>query len=142
MNNTPTVTMNVDPAVVSGIVEKKIQEAVIEALNGRDELIAKTVSIALHTKVNSEGVVDRDSYYNKNDFMDVVTQNMIREAAKTALEEWLASNKEKVRAAVIKEMKKPSRQASIAKVFADEVERAITGTFNPKFTINFEPRKD
>jgi len=136
------MSMKVDPKVVEGIIEKQIQTAIVSQLGNSGDFIAKAVSLALHTKVNEHGNVDRSSYCNNNDFMEVMTGNAIRKAATNAMSEWLEINSAKVKAAVLKELKKPSRQSSIAKAFADAVESSLKCSWNMKCNIDFQKTDD
>jgi len=141
MNN-PLVSMSVDEGTVRSVLEKQIQAAIVANLGAEEDLIAKAVTMALSMKVTEDGGVSRYSSDNKYDFLEVVTSTAIREAAKKALDQWCKDNAEKVHAAVLKEMRKPSRVNSIAKAFADAAEQSVRAYWTPKVTVAFTPPKD
>jgi len=124
-SNDSMVALSIDPKAVTPIIEKKIQSAIIAALGDGDEIIGKMVTLALNKKVDSRGEVNSSSYYNTYDFMELLAEKAIRKAAEEALRDWLKENAEKVKTVVLKEIRKPSRQNSIAKALADGLEGAI-----------------
>lgn len=135
------VSLKVDETMVSSILAKQIQAAIVQQLGSQDELIAQAVKVALSQKVNHEGKVGDYSSYNKYDFLEVLASKSIREAAKAALQEWLAENSKKIRKAVLEELKTPSRQRSIATAYADAIEYSLTNKFNMSCNIEFKERE-
>jgi hypothetical protein len=134
------VSLKVDETMVSSILAKQIQAAIVQQLGSQDELIAQAVKVALSQKVNHEGKVDDYSSYNKYDFLEILAKS-IREAAKAALQEWLAENSKKIRKAVLEELKTPSRQRSIATAYADAIKYSPTNKFNISCNIEFKERE-
>ena len=140
--NENMVSLKVDETMVSSILEKQIQAAIVQQLGSQDDLIAQAVKVALSQKVNHEGKIDDYSSYNKYDFLEVLAGKSIREAAKVALQEWLAENSGKIRAAVLEELKTPSRQRSIAVAYADAIEHSLTNRWNMSCNIEFKEREE
>ena len=137
------VSLKVDEAMVSSILEKQIQAAIVQQLGNQDDLIAQAVKVALSQKVDYNG--NHNTRYesdNRYDFLEILASNSIREAAKEALQEWLAENSGKVREAVLNELKTPSRQRSIAVAYADAIEHSITSRWNMSCNIEFKERKE
>ena len=136
------VSLKINQDTITPIIEKQIQAAIVANLGNHEELIGKMVSLALHTKVNKDGYHDKSSYRNDHDFLEVITSNAIQEAARNALTEWLAKNSKKIRAALIVELAKPTRQKTMAKAFADAVESSITSKWHMNCTVNFKEDRD
>ena len=136
------VSLKVDESMVSSILEKQMQAAIVQQLGNQDDLIAQAVKVALSQKVNSEGKIDSYSSYNKFDFLEMLASKSIREAAKEALQEWLAENSGKVREAVLNELKTPSRQRSIAVAYADAIEHSLTSKWNMNCNIEFKEKEE
>jgi len=137
--DTEMVSLKVDEAMVSSILEKQIQAAIVQQLGNQDALIAQAVKVALSQKVNIDGKVDSSySSYNKYDFLEVLAGKSIREAATSALHEWLEENSEKIRDAVFAELRTPSRQRSIAVAYADAIEQSLTCKWSMKCNIDFK----
>ncbi|MDD4565489.1 MAG: hypothetical protein PHE79_08485, partial [Eubacteriales bacterium] len=97
------MNLEINEDMVKPILEKQIQAAVLANIGNPEELISKTVSLALSQKVNNDGKVDKSSYYNNHDFLELLTGNAIREAAEKSLREWLKENTQLVKAMVIRE---------------------------------------
>ncbi len=134
------VSLKVDETMVSKILEKQIQAAIVAQLGNQDQLIERAVVVALSKKVNNEGNVDSHSSYNTHDFLEVLASKSIREAATEALKEWLATNREKVKEAVLKELEKPNRQRSIAVAYADAIENSLKCNWNMTCNIQFNEK--
>ena len=134
-------SLKINDSIIKPIIEKQIQAAVVQNLGDHEELIGKMVSLALHTKVNRKGYVDESSYNNYFDFLEIITSNAIRDAARNALTEWLAENSNKIKAALLVELAKPTRQKTMAKAFADAVEDSITSKWHMDCTVNFKENR-
>jgi hypothetical protein len=136
------VNLEINDDLVKPILEKKISAAITASLGDPELVIGKLVELALKQKVNEEGEIGSDKYYNKYDFIEALTGKAIRKATQAALEEWLTTNTEKVKAAVMKELKKPTRQRSIATAFADTVEKSLKCSWLMKCNIDFQRDED
>lgn len=133
------VSLKVDPAMVSSVLEKQIQAAIVRQLGNQDELIAQAVSKALSVKVDQRGsATSRYESDKKYDFLEVLTTNSIHEAAQVALREWLDKNSGKVREAVLAELDTPGRKESIAKAYADAIESSLKCSWDMKCNIEFK----
>ena len=92
MSDNSMVSLKVDEQMVSKILEKQIQAAIVAQLGNQDKLIEKAVGVALSEKVSDNGTVSKYSSDNKYDFLEVLATKSVREAATEALKEWLAEN--------------------------------------------------
>ena len=136
------VSLQISDDMIRPIIEKKISAGIITALGGEETLIEQAVTLALRQKVDQRGKTSQFRSDNKYDWLEIMTSNAIREAAKEAMAIWLAENSEKVRTAVLKEMKKPKRVNSIARAFADSVESSVQLGWNIKCNVDFAGRKE
>ena len=137
------VSLKIDQTMVSSVLEKQIQSAIVQQLGNQDDLIAQAVKVALSQKVDRNG--DANCRYEsdrKFDFLEVLATKSIHEAAKVALNEWLAENSSKIREAVLKELDTPGRQRSIAVAYADAIENSLTTKWNMDCNIEFKERKE
>lgn len=137
------VSLKVDPSLVTSILEKRIQAAIVEQLGNEEELIGHAVRLALSEKVDRKGS-STSSYASdrKYDFLEILTTNSIQEAAKAALMEWLGENSKKIREAVLKELDSPERQKSIAKAYADAIETSLSSSWRMDCNISFKERPE
>jgi len=135
------VSLKVDKELVSKVLNKQIQAAIVAQLGNESELISKAVHVALSEKVGYDGKKSTYSSDNTHDFLEVLAAQSIREAAKLALKEWLDANMEIVKKAVLSELKKPNRQRSIANSYADAIETALKCNWNMTCNIEFKEKK-
>jgi len=135
------VSLKVDPSLVTSILEKRIQAAIVEQLGNEEELIGHAVKLALTEKVDRKGSTTCNYASDKKyDFLEILATNSIQAAAKEALNDWLAENSKLIREAVLKEMDSPERQKSIAKAYADAIELSLTAKWNMSCDISFKER--
>lgn len=135
------MSLEINESMVKPILEKQIQAAIIANIGNPEDLIAKTVAIALKQKVNKDGNIDRYSSYNSYDYLEILTGNAIRDAAKEALTQWLAENTQLVKAMVVQEMSKPERQNTLVATFADAVESSLRCSWNFRCDVNFDKKE-
>ena len=74
------INLGISPDLVKPIVEKQIKAAVTEMFGGADEIINKVVTAMIHQKVDSDGKVNNNSYYDKYDWFEVVFSKQIKVA--------------------------------------------------------------
>jgi hypothetical protein len=138
---TNMVSLKIDETMVSKVLEKQIQAAIVAQLGNQEQLIERAVSVALSKKVNSDGKVDQYSSYNTHDFLEVLAAKSIREAATEALKEWIHENQVKIKNAVLKELNTPTRQRSIATSYANAIEESLKCNWNMTCNIQFKERE-
>ncbi len=136
------VSLKVDKELVSKVLDKQIQAAIVAQLGNESKLIEQAVHVALSEKVNSDGKKDQYSSYNTHDFLEVLASKSIREASTLALKEWLDTNREIIKKAVLNELKNPKRQKSIAIAYADAIENSLKCNWNMSCNISFEQKKE
>lgn len=136
------VSLKIDQTMVSSVLTKQIQAAIVAQLGDQDELISHAVKVALSIKVDRKGKVSDYSSDNRYDFLEILATNSIHEAAKAALDEWLQENSAKIKEAVLEELKTPSRQRSIAVAYADAIEHSLTTSWNMNCNIVFKEKEE
>ena len=132
------ISLNVDEQAVKPMIQKAIQAAIASNLGKQEDVIEIMVALALKQKVNEHGCIGKYSSDNKYDFLEAVTNQAIRDAAKEAISEWLDTKKEQLKKAMLKELKKPKRQNAVINAFADAAARAFNcdWNFHCKFDFN------
>ena len=136
------VSLKVDEKMVSSVLEKQIQAAIVQQLGNQDDLIAQAVKVALSQKVDHDGKRSQYESSNRYDFLEILAGKSIRKAATDALNDWLEENNGKIRDAVLEELKTPSRQRSIAVAYADAIEHSLTCTWDMRCNIEFKEREE
>lgn len=121
--------------LVERAVRDKINASIAGALGDPTQLIESLVGSVLSQKVNEHGNVDRSSYNNNYDYLEVVASNYIRDAAKEALSQVMEENKPKVVAAIKKQLaKSPSK---IADVLVKGMTDTLDCTYRNDIKISF-----
>lgn len=124
------VSMKVDENLVRDIVGKQIQAAIVAQIGDPVRLIEQAVSNVMNRKVDENGKHRNDRYYDKYDYLDILTTKCIHKAAEDALKQWFKENSSVVAKAVKKEMSKPSRTKMLAVAMADSAKEALSRTWN------------
>lgn len=135
------VSLNIDGEIISSALEKKIQAEIVSSLGRPEELIERVVQSALREKVAWDGKKSKYSSDNKFDFIEILSKQVIFQMAKTAVEEFVTDNKELIKNAVAKEMRKPKRINSIAEAFLLAIEESIDMRMMINCSVNFERPK-
>lgn len=111
-------------AIPQGLIEDLVRAAVVRELGGQQELIEGIVNQALSQK--------KDSYSKGTIFQDQVA-TMIRDVAREAVQEWVASKKEEIKAAFLKHLS--SRDGLPAKKM---VEGLVDGISKYNVSVKFD----
>ena len=101
---TGNVNLTISKEIVNPIVEAKIKEAVIAAMGGANDLIAKVVKQIIDTPVSYDGKISQYSSDNKYKWLDIAVTNQIKEAAKEAIREMMSTRKDDLKKAIVKEL--------------------------------------
>ena len=128
------INLGISPDLVKPIVEKQIKAAVTEMFGGADEIINKIVTSMIHQKVDSDGKVNSNSYYNQHDWFEVVFSKQIKEAVENELREQMKSMIAPIRKALIKKL----RSEQGANLVADALIRGLEGTFEHSWTSQID----
>lgn len=101
---TGNVNLTISKEIVNPIVEAKIKEAVIAAMGGADDLIAKVVKQIIETPVSYDGKISQYNSDNKYKWLDIAVTTQIKEAAKEAIREMMSTRKDDLKKAIVKEL--------------------------------------
>ena len=122
------VSLNVDPAMIRGIVEKEIKAAIVAQLGKAPNLIEAVVQNALKTKTDSTGRVSSSNYENRYDMIEALCCMAVSECAQQAVREWVAEAKPRIVASLKKQLE--SKKSDIVKRFVDAAEKSIIPTMS------------
>jgi hypothetical protein len=129
MSDDAMMTLKVNDGLVRPVIEKQIQAAIVSQMANAAGILESAVAAVLRTKVNKEGKVDSYAGCNTIEWLEFMASDSIKKAARLAMDEWLAANRQKIVDSVRAEMNRPGRKQSIAKAFCDAVERAVTANY-------------
>ncbi len=100
MADNSMVSMNVDKDVVEQMIRKNISVSLLAAMGDdrqKSTILDAIVKEALNIKVDQEGKVSQYSSYNTTNYLDWKVQNIIRGAAKEALDEFASSQQNTIK---------------------------------------------
>lgn len=115
--------------VPSVLIEDLVRAAIVRELGDQEALIEGIVKAAL-------GAKDPNGYRNETLFMKQ-TQEMIRKVATQAMQEWIDSNREKIKAAFVKHLS--SRDGAAIKKL---VEGMVDGVSRYSVSVNFNFKEE
>ena len=120
--NNGNVSLSISKELVNPIIQAKINEAVVSALGGQDELIRKSVDAIMNTKVNDQGKVSSYSSDNKYTMLEIIAKNKIEDALRKAVDSMLETNKDVLKDAMIKYLQtKKGVEAFVSSMLANAV---------------------
>lgn len=134
--------ITVSPEIIRPIVNAKIQEAILEAMGGKDNLIEKVVKQVFTQKVNSNGGVSSYSSENTFTWLDVTVSNVIKEEVKKVMAEILETKKDEIRSVMLKELSTKKGIESIAKSMIEGHTSAISNKYRYSLNVILSELKD
>jgi len=110
------MTLQVDKCLVEPVIKAQIQAAIVRELGQTERLVEKVVAQALTVKVNSEGKHSKSSYRNEFTYLNWLTGDVIRRAAKEAIREYIEEVRDEIKVEVAKQIRKRSNDFATALV--------------------------
>lgn len=133
------VEIKVSGEMVKGIVEAKLQAAILRELSQNPQtIIDGIVASAFNMKVDETGKVNRDSWYNKHNWVKQAVEIEISRIAKESLVKWVEGQQEQIEKAMLKELSK-SRDAMV-KSFVESFTKSAQNTYG--FKVEIKPPAD
>jgi hypothetical protein len=136
---TQNVSLTISKEIVQPIVQAKINEAILAAMGGQDQLIEKAIQNILYQKVNNEGKVSTYSNDNKHSWIDIVVTKQIEEAVKASLALLLSEKRDQMQQAILKQLSSKKGIESFAAALIDSTTKlqdryysTVAVTINPK----------
>lgn len=120
-------TVQIPNDVLQPIIEAKVAAAIIEALGGRQQLIETAVAQVLAQKVDpSSGNPDRYNSSNSPTWLTWVLQDLVKKAAKGAIEQFVTEHQELIHKHLVTELTK--KNSPLTKQI---IASLVGATFNP-----------
>jgi len=128
-------TIKIDQSIIDSVIRAEVQAAIAGALGKREDLIKDVVSGALAIKVDSDGRPDRGGYRDSKTYLEWFVNKAIQEAAKEAFTEYLEAMKPKLRAELVRQIKKQTSAEALAGVLLDGVTKSIESGWRISVTM-------
>lgn len=129
MNET---TLQVPKDVLEPIIQAHISAAVVAALGDRSKIIADCIGKVLNTKTESDGSETR--YGTGIPWVQWIMQDCIKKSARAAIEEFMASHKDEIKAQIAAELRK--KNSPLAKQLIEGMLNGITNETTLKYRLN------
>lgn len=123
--------------VLEPFIREAVSTAIGNALGDADTIIVAAVSAALSVKCNDQGVVGKDSYYNKYNLVETLAAKKIREIAKDTITEMA----EQMRPSIVRQVRQQisGRNDEIAQALVSGMIDSLKCSWNIK--VDFSPKK-
>jgi hypothetical protein len=133
-------SINIPKEVLASIVEAHIQSAIIVALDAdKENLIPKMVEAAIKQKVDGDGNINKDSYYNKYSFVETIVNKTIQNCAREALLEWVEQSKPLIKQSIVQALQKDKN--AIVKAFMEGLEGSLKSNYSFHCNVDFQSKK-
>jgi len=135
------VSLTLSKEVVLPIVESKIKGAIMDALGGSDEIVAKIVDKIFKEKVNAEGKVSQYSSDNKFDWFDIAVTSQIQAAVKAELGVQISKSSESIKNALISQLQSKKGANQIASAMIAGLENTFKSSWASSVEISINQKK-
>jgi hypothetical protein len=122
--------------VIEPIVRAQLHASIAAGLGRSEELVAQVVHTIMHMKVDSDGKESR--YDSGKPLITWMAEDAIKKAAKEAIIEWFADNKDKLKEDIKKAIAKNSK--AMAEQFVMGMCNKATKDFYVNVGVNFGPK--
>ena len=102
-----TTTLQIPKDVIEPIIQARVSAALLEVFGNQGALLDRIVQSVLQQKVDSEGRPSNSSYGSQETTLQYLAHKAIRDATLEALREVLEQHKQKVKDALVAELKRP-----------------------------------
>jgi len=130
------VDIKISDDLVMGIIEKKVQTAIIEALDSETGVVERVITAALGMKVDSEGKVNSYSSSNKYTLLDVTCKKLIQGAAEAAIKDWVDKRHDVIKAEFMKQLQTKKTSSLLVRACVDGLAAATTSRW--RFSVAFD----
>lgn len=140
--NEGNVSLTISKEIVTPIVQAKVNEAIIAAMGGKDEIIEKVVSLILNQKVGYDGKVSTYSSDNKYSWLDMTVTKQIQEAVKVELKTVVSESTEQIKQALIKQLKSNKGANKVAEAIVSGLSQTFASEYRSSVSISFGKDKE
>lgn len=133
------VNLSISKEVINPIIKEKVNQIVLNALGGTEELVKNVVDSIVNQKVNIEGKISNYSSDNKYNWLDVVVTKQIKEAVKAELEEQIKNSSSEIRKALIEQIQTKKGSSLVAKALLSGLEGSFKSSWTSKLEVSISP---
>lgn len=124
-------TFEIPKDIINPIIQASVNEAVLRALDGPQNLVSSAILGLLNTKVDRDG--KPSSYSDSRPWIDWVIGDCVKTAARRAIEEHLEAHKDELRAQLAAQLQK--KNSPLVKQLVEGMVNAVTSERMLKYGI-------
>jgi len=130
-------TLEIPKDVLDPIINAHVTKALTEVFGNGGLVLQQVVAKVLQARVDDRGEPDRYSSRNAIPYIEYLAREALKEAAKAAVKEALASHQDAMRAAIVKELSKANSPMlkSLAASLVAGVATAAAGSYQLTVTL-------
>lgn len=136
------VNLSIPKEVTNPIVSAKIQEAVLAALGGTDNIIKGVVNHICNTKVNKDGKVDTYNSNNSETWMDFHVTSILQKTIKEEIAKQLTVGAEQIKEELVKQLQTRKGASKVASALLDSFNGTFSSEWRSKIEVSFTPNKN
>jgi hypothetical protein len=135
--NNGNVSLTISKEIVTPIVQAKIQEAILAAMGGKEEILKKVVHEVLNKKVGYDGKESNYSSDNKYSWLDAVVTAQIKEAVQVELKNVISESTVEIRKALISQLKSNKGASKVADAILSGLAQTFTSEYRSSVIVQF-----
>lgn len=139
-HNSSLVNLSIPQSVTQPIVAAKIQEAVLAALGGSEQIISAVIKQICETKVNSSGQVSSYSSDNKFSWLDYHVTEVIQKEVKQEIQNQLAIGSQAIKEELIRQLQTKKGASKVAEGLLSSLNGTFAQSWSSKIEISFESK--
>ncbi len=137
MSDIANITLSKD--LIEPIVKAQLQASITAALGRSDVLIAQTVQAVMNLQVDMNGKPSSREYGSRSQpLISWMAESAIKDAAKEAIKEWFASNKDEMKKQLRAAIQKNSK--GMAESFVLNITKAVESSYGASVTVTLRPK--
>ena len=127
-------TLQVPTDLIDPIIRAEVSKAIIEAMGGKAALLTAAIAGILATKVDFEGKPSSYRSDNYKTWLDWAVGNAVRAAAKEAIQETMAQQKDAIKKEMVRQIQ--TKNSPLVRQFVEGVVNAATAPDVLKYRIS------
>lgn len=129
------IDIKVSEGLVRGILEAKVQAAIVGVLTKDSSIVEQVVSAALMTKVNGECTRSRYESDNRFTFLDALCRKTIRQAAEAAIQTWAKERQDVLEKEFLRQLQTRKTSSKLVRACIDGLAEATKNSWT--FSVRF-----
>lgn len=127
----PDPTFQIPKDIINPIIQASVNEAVIRAMDGPNQLVTKAIAGILQMSVDGDG---KPTGYNGRPWIDWVIGDCVKKAARLAIEEFMTTQKDRIKLELTAQLAK--KNSPLVRQLVEQMAGVIGSEQNLKWNLN------